>query len=226
MRVPSLPQSYLRYPLSRILASEGAVRVLRELARHGGELSVSALIGPTRLSTQAVRNVLGSLAATGVVEPIGQGRSVLYRVRSAHPLLAPLAHLFAEEEARVGRVFRALREAARAAAPTALAVWVYGSAARGEDSPGSDLDVALVVPEQDVESATAAFREHLAPELDREHVALSAVGLSPTDVRRLAESGDPWWRTLAADAQPLVGPMPAALAERVYTATFEPSVRA
>lgn len=222
MRVPSRPQSYLRYPLSRILASAGAVRVLRALARHGGELSIPMLVRPTGLSTEGIRNVLRALSAVGVVESLGQGRSVLYRLRRAHPLYQPLSHLFEAEDARARRVFGALHEAAQVAVPDALAVWVYGSTARGEDAPGSDLDVALVVPRQEAELAAAAFREQLAPVLDREQVTLSAIGLSGADVRRLAGRDDPWWRNVVADAQPVLGPAPAMLAERLDRAGAAP----
>lgn len=221
MRVPRRPQSHLRYPLSRIFASQGAVRVLRELARHGGKLSIPALVGPTRLSAEGVRNVLADLSTIRVVEPVGQGRAVLYHLRTAHPLHGALVRLFEEEEARGQRVLQSLRQAAHAMVPGIVAVWIYGSVARGEDAPMSDLDVALVLPGQDVESATATYRQHLAPVLDREQVTLSAVGLSSADVRRLADSDHPWWRNLVAEAQPVMGPPPAILAERLQRTTAD-----
>ncbi len=132
MRTPARQQSHFRYPLNRILASEGAVRVLRELARHGGEWSVPSLARATKLSAQAIRNVLMDLTTIGIVESVGQGRAVLYRLQTAHPLRQALAHLFEEEKGRVSRVFASLREAVATAVPEVLAVWVYGSTARGD----------------------------------------------------------------------------------------------
>jgi len=215
VRTPTRAQSYFRYPLNRILASEGAVRILRELARHGRERSVPALARATKLSAQAIRNVLADLTTIGIVEAIGQERTVLYRLQAAHPLYRPLAHLFEEEEQRVARVFAALRETATQAEPETLAIWMYGSAARGDDTPTSDLDLVLVTSNTDVESASATYKEALSGMTDAERVSLSVVGLSQADVRRLAADNDPWWHNLVSDAQPVVGPAPEVLAARL-----------
>ncbi len=216
MRVPSRRQSYFRYPLSRILASEGAVRVLRELIGHAGETAIPRLAEATKLNHQTVRNVLlGDLAAAGIVEMVGQGRSTLYRARATHPLYSLLAQLFAAEDARVELTVQTLAGAARATVPGVLAVWMFGSVARGDDHPGSDLDVALVVPQETSETALADYRERVSSALDSELVPVSVVGLSVDDVLRLDAEDAPWWRNVVADAQPVLGLPPAALAEHL-----------
>ena len=40
----SSPQSAQRYPLTTILGTDATVRLLRELARHGGQLSAPDLM--------------------------------------------------------------------------------------------------------------------------------------------------------------------------------------
>jgi predicted nucleotidyltransferase len=215
VRTPTAPRSHFQYPFNRIFASEGAVRVLRELVRHGGELSVPALVDATRLSPGAVRAIVrDDLAAAGVVERVGTGRSVLYRLRRDHPLRGAIERLFDEEDARRRRVLNLLARAARHAAPDVMAVWIYGSVARGEDAPGSDLDVAVVLPHGDPDQAADRYRAALAPLLDREHASASVLALSATDVDRLVAADDPWWRNVVADALPVLGPPPAVLAQR------------
>jgi predicted nucleotidyltransferase len=220
MRAPTAPQSHFRYPLNRVFGSEGAVRVLRELARHGGELSVPALVEATRLSAGAVRAIVGDdLAAVGIVERVGSGRSVLYRLHRDHPLRGALEQIFEEEDARRRRVLDLLATAARETTPDVLAVWVYGSVARGEDAPGSDLDVALVLPYPDPNEAADRYRAAISPLLDREHASASVLVLSAADIDRLAVSDDPWWRNVVADALPVLGPPPAVLAQRLRANT-------
>lgn len=201
-------QGFLRAPLTAVLRSPGAVRVLRALAQHGGVLAVPTLERATGLTNAGVHRVLRALVDTGVVRPEGQGRVTAYRLDPAHPLAPAITALFAAEDARADRVLDAVRAAAAPHAPDA--VWLFGSAARGEDVPGSDVDVAFVFRAGTPEAALDAVREALRPTENTERVTISVVGLWPADVARLS-AGDPLWRALERDAVPLVGPPPALL---------------
>jgi predicted nucleotidyltransferase len=214
MRPASTHQSAFRYPLSSILSSEGNVRVLRELLRHGAELNPPQIARRAGLSPQHVRQILLALRSLGVIEEVGQGRYPLYRGREGHPMHAALDTLFRLEEARFDQVLEAVRKAASSDEERPLAVWLYGSAARGEDMVGSDVDVAVVLDTTDLEQAVAVIRERLGEAEGRLGVSFSVVGLDPEDVIGLS-GGDPWWEGVRADAVPLLGPDPERLAAEV-----------
>src|SRR5579872_2353215 len=125
------PQSFLRQPLSAVLAGPAAVRVLRVLARHGGELSAALLATRTRLTKPSVLASLHHLAAMGYVEALGSSRQSLYRIDHRHPLVPSIIALFTAEDDRFQTIIAAVRAAAIAAEATAA--WLYGSVARGED---------------------------------------------------------------------------------------------
>jgi predicted nucleotidyltransferase len=66
------------------------------------------------------------------------------------------------------------------------AAWYYGSVARAEDSPASDFDLAIIVPDDAaVESVTETVRLALQAIEDRYQVRCSVVGLSDADVLRM-----------------------------------------
>ncbi len=206
-------QSTLRFPLSAIFSSEANVRLLREMFRHGGELSAPEIGKRAGVSRQHVLRTLHGLGELGIVEAVGVSGHPSYRVRAAYPLHDVIAALFLTEEER----FSAVREAIRTAAgtdPVPEAIWIYGSVARKEDTPGSDLDVAVVLPDDLVEHATGEMRERLWPAEESLGFSASIVGISPQDVLRLS-TGDPWWTTLARDAMVLAGPDPERLAARI-----------
>ena len=207
-RPPHTDQGFLRAPLTAVFRSAGAVRVLRALGRHGGLLAVPTLERAAGLTNAGVHRVLRALADTGVVRAEGQGRVTAYRLDPEHPLAPAVAALFAAEGARADRVFDAIRTAVGPHQPEA--VWLFGSAARGEDVPGSDVDVAVVFRAGTPEAALDAVRTGLQPMEDAERVAVSVIGLWPEDVERLS-AGDPLWRALERDAVPLVGPPPGML---------------
>lgn len=213
MRPPASPRSTLRQPLNAALAGEGHVRVLRELFRHGGELGAADVAARVGLSPQHVRDVLAHLARLGLVDRLGPGRARLYRARLAHPLAEPLAALFAVEEGRFAALLAAVRDAAAAVRPRPLAVWLYGSVARGEDTPESDVDLAVVAEGSELDAVLGGLREHLRDTAEALGVELALVGATPADVAR-GEAGDLWWRGVVHDAVPVFGPDPKTLLAR------------
>jgi predicted nucleotidyltransferase/DNA-binding transcriptional ArsR family regulator len=211
MRPPSA--SFLREPLSAVFSVPSGVRLLRRLCRHGGELSASQLVEQTGLTKPSVLSGLAHLVEQGLVDEIGSNRSRLFRARMAHPLAPALCDLFDAEDARYQDVLETARSAAGQAG--AMAAWLYGSVARGQDRPGSDLDLAVVAAPERLASVKATFRDALRPAGDRLGFTSAVVGIDGDDILRLAADGDPWWRSLVRDAVPLTGPAPAALLARL-----------
>lgn len=86
-------------PLDRILGTQAAVRVLRVLT-HGGEHAPPRIARDAHTSRPAVREALIRLEKQGVVERVGDGRNVLYRISSNHPLAKRIVKLFKTEAKR------------------------------------------------------------------------------------------------------------------------------
>ena len=87
------------HPLDQILGTQATVRVLRVLA-PGGEHAPPRIARATRISRPAVREALIRLQTEGVVERVGDGRNVLYRLSMNHPLAKRIVKLFKTEAKR------------------------------------------------------------------------------------------------------------------------------
>ena len=207
--------SFLRYPLSVILGSEARVRVLRILAEHGGQLTAPDLINRTGLAPQSVRNTLALLHEAGIIERFGGERGAAVRIDHTHPLASGLFALYQAERDRVMAVLKAIQEAVDPGtfAPP-IAVWIYGSAARGDDGMGSDVDV-LLVTEQDwnPDEIGDAVRAHLRLVSETQRVPLSVTAISEDELFELAEADHPFWRDLGHTIA-LRGPTPEAFCAR------------
>lgn len=209
-----VPQSVLRYPLTAILGSGANVITLRELMRHGGELSAPSLVKRTGLAKASVRQALGILTAMTVVDAIGSDRSRLFRVQRGHPLATALDALFREEEQRFEAVLAAVRTAGERCRGL-VAVWIYGSVARGLDRDSSDVDIAVVGEPRDISRIEQAMREMLQEAEGRLAFTASVVAIDTNDVLRLDATNDRWWTDLAQDSLRIVGDPPDVLADRL-----------
>lgn len=209
---PSAPQSHLRYPLTALFGSPGNVRVLRALAAHGSPLSTSQVVRVAGLTPQGTRLVLDGLLAQGVVAVHGQGRSQVFALDPGAASTPPLTALFAWERSRWADFDAAIRDVVRRTAGI-RAAWLYGSLARGQDTPGSDVDLAVIV-EADAPSGTAdALREALIDAAQPFQSTINAVILAPEDLARRAPD-DRWFTELTRDAKVIVGLQPAEEARR------------
>ena len=87
-----------------------------------------------------VNSVLGELAASGLVLRVPHPPTVLYQLNREHvaaPFVEGLANM---RHALLDRI----RSEAQAWSRPAAAVWLFGSAARGEGSADSDIDILVV----------------------------------------------------------------------------------
>ena len=157
MRPPARLQDPLRAPLNEILGSEGAVRVLRVLARGEDPMGRAQVARRAVLNASGVRRILDRLAATGLTEVVGSGRNQAVRLRDRHPLSRSLRALFRTEREVFERTVQAARRAFLETTPPATAIWVESPSAR---SPGT-VDVGVLAEPSNLERATSAVRDYL-----------------------------------------------------------------
>lgn len=208
----STPQSSQRYPLTQTLGTETNVRLLRTLALHGGQLSAPSLVSRTALAKGSVRTGLNVLLGLGVVIVKGSGHAQLYSLRSDYPLRAPIEVLFEAEQARFHAIQDAIRQAARSCQPPPIATYVYGSVARGQDRPDSDVDILVIVEAEDcVSIVTLAMRDALQEPGERIGFLPSVVGMSFDDITRHMRDAQSSWREALQGVVVVIGKNPASL---------------
>ncbi|AZO31517.1 hypothetical protein EJ071_31790 [Mesorhizobium sp. M1B.F.Ca.ET.045.04.1.1] len=199
-------ESAIRRPLTAMLGVDSNLRVLRTLVEHGGLLAASEIVRRSRLSRESVRLGLVALETLGIVVASGSGHSRLYRFDDSHYLAPRLAALFKAESNRFTAILDAVRQSA--AQRPVFSLFVYGSAARGDDGPDSDLDIGLIARADDLAEAVEGLRQALRDPAERLVFLPNVVGLDFDDVRRLARDKDPWWENIKQDAIVLAGSRP------------------
>nr|WP_294546192.1 nucleotidyltransferase domain-containing protein [uncultured Rhodopila sp.] len=212
--------SYLAQPFDSVLGSPGMVRILRALVRHGGQLPAARLVRDTKLTLPGVIKVLNHLESLGVVNVAGSGRTRLYQPADHHPLMGMLEVLFRSEAVYRDRVLDAVTKAGRGLGLSAL--WLFGSAARFEDRPDSDLDILMVSGAPDIashERSADTLRQRLAEAAELTGLRPSVIALTMDDLKALIDTRHSVWVAAEHDAKVLLGQSPRALALRFGPAT-------
>ena len=172
--------------------------------------SATQVASSAGLTPQGARLVLDVLAALGIVAVKGSARTQLFELAAVHPLRQPILELFQAERAIWEDLVARLRERLKKHADV-QAAWLYGSVARAEDAPASDIDVALLVSAPNVGDKV---REDLMPIEDELGVHVSLTALTARDLAALQE-GEKWWSDVVRDSRVLKGLPPEVAMQRV-----------
>jgi len=202
------PESALRFPLTSIFGSEINVRVMRELSHHGGQLSVRNLMHRARLSRPPILSSLSTLTDFQVVREVGTGHVRLFSLNRESPFFSSVQALYQAEEKRFGDIIDAVKECALLFGDQILAAWIFGSVARKEDTASSDLDIALITAESDVEVIQSKSIDFLGAKGNELLFSPSINTLSISDLSRLRQSQDPLWKAFVNEALVVIGPRP------------------
>lgn len=193
----------LSHALDDIFAGRSDVRVLRALDELPDGLAVSAreLARRSRLSHPTVSGVLASLVDQGVVQARRAPRADAFELNRRHVLAEKLRPLFEWERHLLREFAGFIAKEIQKRAPSVSAAYLFGSALRGQMSPDSDIDLAVIVLDpvraSDSEAGLAevanAVRARYGNRLD------VTIGSSPID--QLQRPGRPGYRLWAAVAR-------------------------
>ncbi len=194
----------LSRPLATLLSAADA-GALTVLARTEGALPgrrVAELAGANHTSTL---RALNGLVSEGVVLVEPAGRANLYRLNRSH-VLAPLILAGVDATAAVQR--RLTAQINDWVIPCLHAA-LYGSLARGEAGPQSDIDVLVVRPEGLSAADEEIWDTQLAQTEAMMHALtgndLSWLDTTATDLRRAEAADEPIFRSWRDDAILLTG---------------------
>ena len=191
----------LSNPASAVVPSLDAA-VLRVLAGTSRPLTGREVQRLCERSQRGVQNILDRMADHGLVDVTDAGRARLYTLNRDHVAADAVLVL---SDLR-GRLFQRIRERLRGWEPGPVAAAVFGSAARGDGDPGSDIDL-FIVRSDDVDESNPTWAS-LVDDLARcvlrwsgNHA--SVIQANQAQVTSMVRRGEPVVDELRADAVPL-----------------------
>lgn len=151
-----------RQYLDELLGSKARVHVLRSLFLYPWKHTTPLQIAKSTKGTSRTPVLLAvkQLEATGILTLESQGHAYLVKLNPKNAAYPVLERLFKEE----GKSWETFRKELGALVPKqAVSCALFGSVLEGEEQPGSDIDLLLVVPgpiqKEEVLSALPTFME-------------------------------------------------------------------
>ena len=167
-------------PLNQIFDHEVKVRALRFLCRRGGQWNGRRLAAELRINPTTMHKALRELREATVLDFQSVGNNFVYSLADDHYLVQTILRpAFQQEAQALAQAAKLLRQALSPALRSrVVSAVLYGSIARRQERPTSDLDVLFLVSSptakrhiqhalnQHWEAATRRFGNTLAPHVN------------------------------------------------------------
>lgn len=195
------------YTPEQILGSRSKLAVLRVLWRSRDPLNASHIAARTGLTRPAVAAVLEDLAQAGVVRSSPAGRAIVHVIERKNVYVERWVYPIFEHEWELPDLL--VEEIEDRFENLAVAAVLFGSYARGEQTPESDVDVVLVASdarskraiERELESFSTEFRI-------RWGAPLSAITYDQREASTLPSRAPALWDSLTQEGVSIFGPSP------------------
>ena len=181
--------NFLRRPLDWIFSAPSNIAVIRALKDSKEGMSGRAAARAAGFTHQACRHALGKLEPMGIIERQGSGKTQLVRLNFAHILVRDvLLPMLRAEKHLIARVRESIRKEFEQHARSAT---LFGSVARKEDEPESDVDLLLIADGKDkprLLNIAHAFGNRF---ISQYGIRLSPIVLTTREVRARHKKSDP-----------------------------------
>jgi len=192
-------------PLDDIFQTPSSIKVLRVLAKSELDFTGRQIADMAGLNPQTCQNTLDRLNDLQLLAVRRVGRAYLYRLKSNNAIVNQmLAPLFNTEK---NLLANELTKVANRLEGTAIAVILFGSVARGEEEPGSDIDLAVIVQDPETREAAQGLGDEILDELaDVTGVVPTIIVWSKDEFKERYDSGDGLARSLLEEGRVVMGP--------------------
>lgn len=174
-------------PLDIVLSVPSHIAILRALKDVREGLSGREIARRTGFNHQTIAESLGRLEIRGIVHRLGAGRNQLFRLNRASNLvrevLLPL--LTAEQK----QYILMQDDLAGVVSGHCLSAVIFGSAARGEETAASDLDILLIV-EKKTPGVQEIVRALVRTGMESWGIRVSPIAITRSAFIRRATKGD------------------------------------
>jgi len=192
----------LSRPLEDLLSKNSAM-VIRRMAMVSGELTGRRVAYLAGVPPVSAARVLSALVEVGLVQSRYLGQSKVYQLNRDHALWAGLDMLLNS----ASRVEARITELGESFAPRTTTIAIFGSFARGDAGPQSDIDIVLVSKDEADTDQRFDLTDALSAQLSTmTGNTVDIIDIVDADLEGLVLSDDALVASWYADARTVHGP--------------------
>ena len=200
---------FTRY-IEEILATKSDIKILRTLFRYPTkEFSENELARVAQVGQKTVNRAMPKYVSYGIVSVRTIGRANIYTLNSRHYVTEQLRSLFRAEERSKQELKRLLSDAF-CDDKTVISLEIFGSIAKGQEEPTSDVDVFILT--RDKESAEKKLQKVGETVVRKFGNVISGYILTPREFEE--KRGTPTIKEIMVDGELVVGRSLEGAAER------------
>lgn len=189
--------SYLKCPLDWILAVSSHIAILRVLKDSPHGMSGRAVAREAGFTHQAVREAIAKLEEMRILQRLGSGKVQFIRMNFEHAMVRDvILPMFRAESQAMGKLRASIQEEFAGKARSAT---IFGSVARGEEDPTSDLDLLLVAPPGGKQKLSDLASELGQKALSEYGIRVSPIVLTVPELRQRARRSEPLLTNIIAE---------------------------
>lgn len=190
-------------PIDDILDNKNKVKLLRYMVMHpSGVATGRRLAKELGMNHATCMNALNSLHEAGIVDRKRVGSATVYEVARDTVVYKDLLKPLFKKEA--GLLREATKILTRGLDEKVLGAFLFGSVAKGEETPGSDTDILLVVKDDvDKEEANEKLNENALEASKVFHTGFDVILYTKGEFERRKKRGHPFVKEALSHAVPL-----------------------
>jgi len=187
-------------PLNQILGNKNKVAILRHLVLYPSEVATGRSLARELGMNQATcNNALNSLHRAGIVTRKHAGRSTMYQIARDTAVCEELLKPLFQAETLMPK--EAVRMLVSGLEVKSIRAFLFGSMARGSDTPESDADILLVVNDGvDRNKALDRLSENTPEAYRRFHTGFNVVLLTESELAAKRKQKDNFVTSAMAEA--------------------------
>jgi len=197
-------RSILRTPLNSVFSAPSHIAVIRALMDSLEGMSGREVARQAGINHQSCTQAIARLEGIGVLQRHGAGRTQLIGLNRESflvkellmPLLKKERMFFATIKEEIKSYFKG----------KTISVIIFGSTARKEESPRSDLDVCIIVKDAKMKRKTQSIIDQITSKLFMTlSIKLSSFVFTLNEAKSRIKVSDPLFKSIASDGILLTG---------------------